>query len=171
MVCASMRIAITILTILCLGTIASTISLHRQLARSDENLAKFKEQLDLHSHLPSASDPKGVVVAFLRRGRFDGTDAFIRLNQQEIEGNLEITSLEEADRVAVAFYRFRVGFRVFKDAVWLRKEGDRYHLVPFISKFSRSQFTRLWISGHEAWLATGSICCTLAQVLGAFHQL
>ena len=62
---------------------------------------------------------------------------FYRINRAEILNNLEIVELVEKENVAIAFIRYSVGTKIFRDAIWLRKVENKYwYIISYVSKYT-----------------------------------
>ena len=77
---------------------------------------------------------------------------FMYRNRSEVLKTLEIVDVPTNGDLAVAFLRFSVGTRVFRDTHWLRKVDGQYWFITYVSKYGAESEDPNYIQKAE-WIA------------------
>lgn len=89
------------------------------------------------------SDPADVVSAIMAvrtdDAKFSASQAYLVNHQAEIMETLEVSDVSVSEDHGIAFFRYSIGSRIFREAYWLGRVSDRWYLIPHLSKYSDSK--------------------------------
>ena len=99
----------------------------------------------------ASTDPLTTIRNFFRlRHREDhwsADGAFWRAHKTEISKTLEIVSTNAQGHYLLTLARYSVGDKVFRQGLWLKKVGDQWYIVPYLSTYAPTPE----IAQHLGW--------------------
>jgi len=135
---------ITVATSIILGVLSAALASYTFI---------LQQELSTKLSNPSGESPRELIIDYLGRTRWDGTGNFFTQHIDEIKRNLSIENSFDKSGVSLALVSTEASGKKLKLCVWMKQNENGWELIPYLSEYSDSPFTKKWIEVNQSWLS------------------